>query len=736
MKEKARGFTNNTVKNIAVILSIIIMVTIIFPYTNLVSYGSQYRENTIIDELDETKYPGYKELLKKIQETNPNWTFTFLYTGLDWNTVIYNETMGHGDNLVQGKDGEWVCRASSCVNEDGTSKAYEGSNWYCPSTKAVSYYMDPRNFLYSDKVFQFERLSYVDGIYTIDGIEKILAGTFMANTSPKAYYKNNTYSEINFSQIILDAGVAKQISPYHLASRIKQEVIVSGGGPSRSVTGTVKDYEGLYNFYNLGASTGEGAIERGLKFARGKKWTTPSLAIAGGAEYIATNYIAVGQDTVYLQKFNVDSQDGSLYNHQYQANIQAPESETRKSYTSYSEFGLLDSKLNFVIPLYENMPAEVSAKPNSEYNIVTENVTVIDTNINIRKERTVESEIIAKVNTGDVLLRIEKGLIAVNDYIWDKVVLADGTIGYISTQFVQNAEQIVTCEEKAYINTSTVVRNGPGEEKTTEVFKVQSGETVTILDKARYTINEVTWDKVKLANGTIGYIETAKLTSIAGSKEGDVVKIATSSLPLSMRKEPGTSKEILTKLEKGTLVIRLEKNVSTADGIQWDKIRTYDGTIGYVSAVYLEVVVPQIVEVLELNKVASDLENKLIKCEEQTKLSELMIYYPTATVKNKAGEPITDPTQMLVTGDIFTIDGVEFTIVKMGDVSGDGVIDAVDLLRTKKYLVTMIQLENEQLKAADVNGDSLVDAVDLLVLKKHLVKMKYIVLEGENNDEN
>ena len=460
------------------------------------------------------------------------------------------------------------------------------------------------------------------------------------------------------------------------------------------------------------------------------------MAIAGGAEYIAQNYIAIGQDTVYLQKFNVDSQDGSLYNHQYQANIQAPESETRKSYTSYSELGLLDSKLNFVIPLYENMPVEVSAKPSAEFNIVTENVTVIDTNINIRQAKSTESEIIAKVNTGDVLLRIEKGLIKVNDYIWDKVVLADGTIGYISTQFLQNAEQVVTCEEKAYINTSTVVRNGPGTDKTTEICKVQGGETVTILDKAKYTINEVSWDKIKLDNGTIGYIETAKLTNIAGSTEGDVVKIATSSLPLSMRKEPGTSKEILTKLEKGTLVIRLQKDASTADGIQWDKIKTYDGTIGYVSAVYLEVVVPQIVEVPDLNKVASDLENKLIKCEEQTKLSDLITYYPTATVKNKAGEPITDPTQMLATGDIFTIDGIEFTIVKMGDISGDGVIDAVDLLRAKKYLVTMIQLENEQLKAADANGDGLVDAVDLLVLKKHLVKMKYIVLEGEINDEN
>ena len=155
MSEKATIFTNRTVKNIAIFLSLIMIITIILPCTNIVSYGSQYRESTNIDELDENKYPGYKKLLKTIQEQNPNWTFTFLYTGLDWDTVIYNETVSHGDNLIQGKDGEWVCTASTCINEDGTSKAYEGSNWYCPSTKAVSYYMDPRNFLYSDKIFKF-----------------------------------------------------------------------------------------------------------------------------------------------------------------------------------------------------------------------------------------------------------------------------------------------------------------------------------------------------------------------------------------------------------------------------------------------------------------------------------------------------------------------------------------------------------------------------------------------------
>lgn len=728
MNTQARIFPNKMVKNIAMILSLIIITTIILPCTNIVSYGSQYRENTSIEDINETKYPGYKALLNAVKTEHPNWTFTLLYTGLDWNTVIHNETVNHGDNLVQAKDGEWVCSSNSCVNEDGTSKVYEGSNWYCASTKAVSYYMDPRNFLYSDKLFQFERLSYTDGIYTIEGIEKILAGTFMANTSPKAYYKNESYSGSTFAQIMLDAGISKQISPYHIASRIKQEIVLSGGGPSRSVTGTVSGFEGVYNFFNIGASTGAGAIEKGLEYASRKGWKSPELAIIGGAESIAKNYIAKGQDTLYLQKFNVDSQDGSLYNHQYQANIQAPQSESKKIHDSYKALGILDAGLNFIIPVYENMPQTVSPLPNNEYKVVTENVMVTDTNINIREAKSTSSTVIAKVNTGDVLLRIEKGITKVNDYIWDKVVLSDGQIGYISTQFVNLTNDVITCETQSYVSTSSIVRNGPGTEKTTAICQVQVGQKVIIIDKARYSANGYTWDKIKLEDGTIGYIPSQYLTNITASTEGDIVKVATSRLPLTMRSEPGTTKDILLKIEKGTLIIRLESNASTADGVQWAKVKTLDGTVGYVSEEYLELVVPQLVDKPDLNKFVIDEENKVINCEEEVTLEEIIKQKPTTTIKNKQGETISDATKMLATGNIAIIDGIEYKIVKLGDVSGDGVLDIIDLTLMKRHILNIRIIENEYLQAGNLDDSEILDIMDLTLLKRHILNIRYITI--------
>ena len=160
------------IKCISILLIVIIMIVI---FINLflikeVKAGEQntkdYKKGSNI--LD--KYPGYASLLDDLMEEHPNWTFTILFTGLNWNSVIKNETTSkHGRNLVQGKSGEWVC--SVCGD-----KPYDNGSWKCASSATVSYYMDPRNSLFEDYIFQFENLKWVDGKYTISGIEQILDG--------------------------------------------------------------------------------------------------------------------------------------------------------------------------------------------------------------------------------------------------------------------------------------------------------------------------------------------------------------------------------------------------------------------------------------------------------------------------------------------------------------------------------------------------------------------------------
>src|SRR5699024_1801711 len=161
---------------------------------------------------------------------------------------------------------------------------------------------------------------------------KILYGTEFYNT--KVSYLTSSGSTVNmtekYSDLILKAAKTSSVSQYHLASRIKQEV-----GPflsHSSISGKVSGYEGLYNFYNIGATSSAepmGAIINGLKYAKDGKgatqttkdkylipWNTKERAITGGAIFIGSSYINVGQNTIYLQKFDVnDDRGGTLFTH-------------------------------------------------------------------------------------------------------------------------------------------------------------------------------------------------------------------------------------------------------------------------------------------------------------------------------------------------------------------------------------------------------------------------------------
>ena len=61
-------------------------------------------------QLDESKYPGYKEALQSLQKQHPNWIIKIDYTGLDWNAVLDGEysltSTGSARSLTQEK-GAW-----------------------------------------------------------------------------------------------------------------------------------------------------------------------------------------------------------------------------------------------------------------------------------------------------------------------------------------------------------------------------------------------------------------------------------------------------------------------------------------------------------------------------------------------------------------------------------------------------------------------------------------------------
>lgn len=155
-------------------------------------------------------------------------------------------------------------------------------------------------------------------------------------------------------------------SPYFLASKIIQEVSRNGSG-STSGTYIAKDgtnLSGYYNYYNIQATAGADPVKYGLVWASqeggsfGRPWTSPYKSIVGGAQWIANGYINQGQNTNYLQKFDVESEHKGLYWHQYMGNVVAACSEANIAYKGYVNNGMLNNDFVFVIPLYDNLPEQ------------------------------------------------------------------------------------------------------------------------------------------------------------------------------------------------------------------------------------------------------------------------------------------------------------------------------------------------------------------------------------------
>lgn len=300
---------------------------------------------------------SYKDALRNLHTQYPKWTFVAEHLNYDWNTVVDNESLV-GRSLVENSSiSSWKSTDPSAYDySSGTWYGFDGASWVAASRELVAYCLDPRNFLDSSSVFQFEKLAYDANLHTLAGVESVVKSTFMDNVT----ISDDVSGTITYAQAILNAARATGVSPYHLASRIIQEMGPNGG--SASISGAVSGYEGLYNYYNQGAYAHDGrsAITNGLIYARDNGWTTRYKAILGGAEYIGRSYINVGQNTLYYEKFDFV---GTPYTHQYMTNILAPSSEAANVAKGYTEEMRKNLNLVFVIPVYNNMPAETCAKP-------------------------------------------------------------------------------------------------------------------------------------------------------------------------------------------------------------------------------------------------------------------------------------------------------------------------------------------------------------------------------------
>ena len=176
---------------------------------------------------------------------------------------------------------------------------------------------------------------------------------------------------------------------------------------------------------------------------------------------------------------------------------------------------------------------------------------------------------------------------------WYAVKLSNGTTGYIYSIYLKITSEGGSSEKPA---------DGSVQAKTTADVNLRRGAgtsfgVITVLDTGiTVTVTEATnaqWYKVKLSNGTEGYLFTEYLKITSGDinsvkpesnptpAPGDGTVTAKTTTDINLRKGPGTSYGVI---DEGVSV-----TVTEATNSEWYKVKLSDGREGYFSAQYLKI---------------------------------------------------------------------------------------------------------------------------------------------------
>jgi len=443
------------------ILSVLFALSLLLPAVFSVAVSAE--NEAYVKELTDKGFPqDYAEKLTVLHKKHPEWTFepiniTELSGGkYTWEYVLYMETEDNPKrSLVPNGDSYVVLR-------DMSSYEQYDSGWWKASRATVEYFMDPRNFIDEQQIFQFYDLKWSDSV-TLKAVEAAVKGTFMENK--KLDYE---YSDTTYAQFFYDTGKELGASPVYLAARVRAEQGTSGSSSlinglcgdklwyyySNKITGSenghlikaptsgyteaqLKSYNGLYNYFNIGAAgTGyfaiylggmneakKGTPEKAAEWG-GASWNTRWKSIYGGA-YKATNtYINDYQNTPYFQKFNVDPRSSRNFWGQYMQSIHGSTNVATTFYNSFKENKMLDLPYSFLIPVFDGMPDSCPYPDGSElavrkyvYNDDTETADFIDmSKLDGVKKRYAKGKVTWRVFAGETGKYLPLGKVDLSKY--------------------------------------------------------------------------------------------------------------------------------------------------------------------------------------------------------------------------------------------------------------------------------------------------------------------------------
>ena len=731
-----KGIFKRTKKRI---IYMIFMCALMFVFGKNSCYA--FAMSTISDTFPES-YQGYIDRLK---QQHPSWVFKAFYTHLDWTAVLNSEASGNYSRIQDSAYGDAWKRLEAVG-----SSSYDAAGFVLASRAAVAYTLDSRNFLDDEGIFQFRVIDKNIDSDTEAAVNAVAYNTPMYD----ALIGDKTYANV-----IQKVGVDKTIAPTFIVSRIRQETgcdIIRNG----SINGKNSKYPGYYNFFNIGAVDGNGAVQAGINLAYSKGWNTQELAIAGGMDWLKDRYLKYGQNTVYFQKFDVANPYGNatvMLSSQYMTNILAPKGEAKITYNGLSRAGTLNNAYTFYIPIYDNMPSMASPVPTIGYYENDDTIIYLDDPrdtvedifyIRSSADSSNKSNIVytlietPDINKKTIIKRTKKGI----DTGWDYVEFeVDGKKieGYVWNSYVYEYKYNKVTGVKLNISEKTL--------------KVGENFTLTaIIEPLDAKYKDVEWST---SNNKVATVDSnGKVTGVAAgsvvitAKSKDQGKTATCVVNVT-DKEPSITlnKEKYTVLKDGKT--SFDVTITDTDITEYD-VKIDDETIakiqdGKILGIKVgetkitltlkgtEIKSEATVSVVELgdgdiviDESLTVTDDIITKVEPGSKASEIVDKIATkytVEIKNISGTVI-EKDNLVGTGTTINIKNDKdevistYTIVIYGDVDGDGKIYAVDYQKIKNHIMSDIgTLSGVNKIAADVDKDGKVYAVDYQKIKNHIM---------------
>ncbi|MCR6094940.1 peptidoglycan-binding protein [Salipaludibacillus agaradhaerens] len=257
-----------------------------------------------------------------------------------------------------------------------------GLGWQSARRADVEFYVNPANFTLDPShrdMYQFLKLNQTSGVSSTQlnlilhnkGILHNTGGSF--KSAAETYGVNDIYlishalletghgrsdlsnGSILVGQISSNKWVSVQGSRKYILERVNNQWINTRNDNFNTSGITLRK---TYNMFGIDAVDSD-PYTRGSVHAFRAGWFTPAAAINGGAQFISSNYLARGQDTLYKMRWDPDFHEAALNSHisinrssqfQYATDIGWAYKQTSFIKQLYDQID--NANLQFEIPVY------------------------------------------------------------------------------------------------------------------------------------------------------------------------------------------------------------------------------------------------------------------------------------------------------------------------------------------------------------------------------------------------